>query len=115
MAELREPRDWLEKQLPTLRARHTSRISVRKGVGGDISLKCLFEDMNTLRSLLIAVEAESLPALQLFNLYLVSLGCVADAWKMRLIMKDRYPEANVDTSFPDLVCWHLLGRSPLHC
>ena len=62
-----------------------------------------FQDVNDLRSMLIDVEYNSLPGLKLFALYLDFFVCTADAWKLRLYTKFKFPHATIRTERPEMV------------
>lgn len=74
-------------------------------LGGDTSdmVKSFFEDLNELKWLLVDVESNSLPALKMFILYLDYFECTADAWKLRLLTKRKFPNATLKIEEPDMV------------
>ena len=92
-------------KLPSLQKRHSKRIFERKLRGGDTGcmIKELFDDINELRSLLVDAQASSLAALKMFILYLDYLQCNADAWKLRVLTKHKFPKAAIDINEQDLV------------
>jgi len=66
-------------------------------------VKSFFEDLNELKWLLVDVESNSLPALKMFILYLDYFECTADAWKLRLLTKRKFPNATLKIEEPDMV------------
>lgn len=64
--------------------------------------KSLFEDFNELKILIHDADLKSLAALSVFIDYLDLLECNADAWRMRLITKQKFPDASINTDKPEL-------------
>jgi len=73
-------------------------------------VKSFFEDFNELKWLLTNVESNSLPALKMFILYLDYWDCTADAWKLRLLTKLKFPNATIKTEKPNMVICHSVNR-----
>ncbi len=92
------------KQLPALQKRHAARMITRSMCGETSDMiKSFFEDLNQLKSLLVDVESNSLPALKMFILYLDYCRCTADAWKLRVLTKHKFPNATLKTEKADEV------------
>lgn len=98
----------IRERLPDLQERHAARMIARSMLGGDTSdmIKSFFEDLDELKWLLVDVESNSLPALKMFIIYLDYFECAADAWKLRLLTKRKFPNATLKTEKPDMVSSH---------
>ena len=98
----------IRERLPDLQERHAARMIERSVLGGDTSdmVKSFFEDLNEVKWLLVDVESNSLPALKMFILYLDYFKCTADAWKLRLLTKRKFPNATLKTEKPEMVSCH---------
>mgnify|MGYP006078395901 CR=1 FL=1 len=98
----------IRERLPGLQSRHAARMIARSMLGEDTSdmIKSFFEDLDELKWLLVDVESNSLPALKMFILYLEYFECTADAWKLSLLTKRKFPNATVKTKQPDMVSRH---------
>lgn len=106
MVDKRKCFERIMTQLPALQERHARRLSARRMLGGDTAdmIKSFFEDLNELKWLLVDVESNSLPSLKMFILYLDFFECTADAWKLRVLTKRKFPNATIKTEKPDTVC-----------
>ena len=105
MTDKRKGFERIMKQLPNLQERHAARMISRRMLGGDTleMIKSFFDDLNEVKWMLVDVESNSLPALKMFILYLDYFECTADAWKLRLLTKRKFPNATIKIKQPDLV------------
>jgi hypothetical protein len=109
--------EQIRERLPVLQERHAARMISRSMFGGITPdmVKSFFEDLNELKWLLVDVESNSLPALKMFILYLDYFKCTYDAWKLRLLTKQKFPNATIKTEKPDVVTCHSADRRLNHC
>jgi hypothetical protein len=105
MTDKRKAFERIMTQLPQLQERHAARMIARNVLGGDTldMVKSFFDDLNEVKWMLVDVESNSLPALNMFILYLDYFECTADAWKLRLLTKRKFPNATIKTEQPDMV------------
>jgi hypothetical protein len=94
MTDKRKAFERIMTQLPQLQERHAARMIARNVLGGDTldMVKSFFDDLNEVKWMLVDVESNSLPALNMFILYLDYFECTADAWKLRLLTKRKFPK-----------------------
>ena len=105
MTDKRKGFERIMEHLPGLQDRHAARMITKRMLGGNTPhmIKSFFDDVNEVKWMLVDVESNSLPALKMFILYLDYFECTADAWKLRLITKCKFPNATIKTEKPDMV------------